>query len=149
MKKKWFLYGVLALIAIVAFLGVYRSQAISIKETAVIGEEEEKMTLKLENIKSIDIHDVISSKINSSAHIDDPAVVKQLEDLFNKTSFTECTDSILNPFLFVTFNNDSDSMSFFIHTNGVVNMNGVNYKSKDVTFEMINRLYLQNRRGIQ
>lgn len=116
----------------------------------MISKDRDEISLKLENTKSIGISDPVSSDSNSTVNIKDPEIIKQIESLFNKTSFIKCTTQAPTRArcLLVSFYNDSgSSLSLFVIANDIVDIDGTKYKSEDITFDAINTLYLKYKNG--
>ncbi|ACL21518.1 hypothetical protein [Desulfitobacterium hafniense] len=117
----------------------------------VIQKKEDEISLEINNTKRISIYDIVSSDSNNNTHFTDPAIIKQIEDLFNKTSFLKCEDNSIQGYsLFITFSNDtfssdSNSLHFFVYANDIVDIDGIKYKSRDSIFDAINDFYLQKK----
>lgn len=112
----------------------------------VISKDKNEISLKIENTKTIGISNPVSSDSNDSVNITDPEIINEIENLFSKTSFIKCTaqEPIRADSLFVSFRNDDDSRSIclFVYTNGIMNIDGIKYKSEDITFDAINTYFL-------
>jgi len=113
----------------------------------MLSKDKDKISLKkLENTKCIGICDPVSSDSNSTINIKDPEIIKQIESLFTKTSFIKCTSQAPTQArcLLVSFYIDSSSsISLFVIVNDIVDIDGIKYKSEDITFDAINTLYLK------
>jgi len=115
----------------------------------VISKDKDEISLKIENTKNIGIYDIVSSRSNSIVHITDPEIINHLESLFNNTTFIKCAtqEHIRAQSFFISFYNDSSSISLFLHTNDIVDIDGTKYKSEDITFDEINKLYLEKKKS--
>lgn len=143
------LCGILFSVMLVIILSACGSHNSSNEGGNVISKDKDEISLKLENTKCIGICDVVSSDSNSTVNIKDPEIINQIESLFNKTSFIKCI--IQAPTrarnLFITFYNDSSSISLFVCSNDIVDIDGTKYKSEDITFDAINAFYLKYKKG--
>src|SRR5665648_1082206 len=142
------LWGILfsvILVIILAASGIHKS---SNEGGNMISKDKDEISLKLENTKCIGICDVVSSDSNSTVNITDPEIINQIENLFNKTSFIKCT--IQAPtralILFISFYNDSSSISLFVYANDIVDNNGTKYKAEDITLNAIYTFYLSYKK---
>ncbi|AHF09820.1 MULTISPECIES: hypothetical protein [Dehalobacter] len=140
--------GILFLVILVIILAACGNPNLLNKGEITISKDKDNISLKIENTKSISIHDIASSSSNCIVHITDPEIINQMESLFNKTSFIKCTDSIQTPLLYINFSNDSGSISFFVYANDIVDIDGIKYKSKDITFDAVNTFYLKKSKGL-
>ena len=144
------LWGILfsvMLVIILAASGIHKS---SNEGENMISKDRDEISLKLENTKSIGISDPVSSDSNSTVNIKDPEIIKQIESLFNKTSFIKCTTQAPTRArcLFISFYNDSSSICLFVIANDIVDIDGTKYKSEDITFNAINTFYLKYKNGL-
>lgn len=143
------LWGILfsvILVIILAASGIHKS---SNEGENMISKDKDEISLKLENTKCIGICDPVSSDSNSTVNIKDPEIIKQIESLFNKTSFIKCTTQAPTRArcLYISFYNDSSSIGLFVIANDIVDIDGTKYKSEDITFDAINTLYLKYKKG--
>ncbi len=131
---------IFTIVALIAFSACGK-EALSHKGDDVIPKDNDEFAFKIENTKSIDIYDIVSSDSNNNVSITDPEIIEQLERLFNETTYVESTNPILTTSLYIKFCNDVNNISFFIYANDVVDIEGKKYKSSDAIFDEINRLY--------
>ena len=144
------LCGIIFSVMLVIILAACGSHNSSNEGGNVISKDKDEISLKLENTKSIGIFDVVSSDSNSTVNIKDPEIINQIESLFNKTSFIKCTtqEPTRARCLLVSFYNDSSSsISLFVIANDIVDIDGIKYKSEEITFDAINTLYLKYKKG--
>ncbi|KGP76889.1 hypothetical protein JT05_02025 [Desulfosporosinus sp. Tol-M] len=140
------LWGILLSIILVIILSACGSHNSSNEGGNMLSKDKDKISLKLENTKCIGICDPVSSDSNSTINIKDPEIIKQIESLFTKTSFIKCTSQAPTQArcLLVSFYIDSSSsISLFVIVNDIVDIDGIKYKSEDITFDAINTLYLK------
>jgi L-cystine transport system substrate-binding protein len=140
------LCGILFSVMLLIILSACGSHKSSNEGESMISKDKDEISFKLKNTKSIGIYDVISSDSNDNAHIKDPEIINQIESLFNKTSFIKCTTQTPTQArcLLVSFYIDSSSsISLFVIVNDIVDIDGIKYKSDDITFDAINTLYLK------
>ncbi|MHB8076725.1 MAG: hypothetical protein ACYDGZ_23560 [Desulfosporosinus fructosivorans] len=148
-EKHRVLCGILFSVMLVIILAACGSYNSSNEGGNVISNDNDEISLKLENTKCIGICDVVSSDSNSTVNIKDPEIINQIENLFNKTSFIKCTTQAPTRArnLFISFYNDNSSISLFVYVNDIVDIDGTKYKSEDITFDAINTFYLKYKKG--
>lgn len=138
-------FSILLTITLLMALTGCTKENLAKESQVVVTNNTDEVTVKIENTKSIDIYDVISSDSNNVVNISDPDVIKQLEGLFNKSAYTKSTESIQNPSLYVKFSSDEADLSFFVYANDMVDMDGTKYKSKEAIFDAINKVYMNQK----
>ncbi|MHB8126049.1 MAG: hypothetical protein ACYDEJ_10485 [Desulfitobacteriaceae bacterium] len=142
-EKYRVLCGILFSVMLVIILAACGSHNSSNEGDNIISKDKDKTSLKIKNTKRISIHNLVSSSIKSIVHIADPEIINQMESLFNKASFIKCTDRGQAPCLLISFSNDRSSISLIVSANDIVDIDGTEYKSEDITFDAINTLYLK------
>lgn len=137
--------GVSIMFAVVLLVALFPwgKDNLSNQGEGVITKDNNEITLKIENTKSIDIYNVISSDSSSGVNFTDSETINQLENLFNKTTFIKSTESVETTSRYVKFRKDNNDLSFFIYANDIVDIDGTKYKSNDAIFDEINRLYIK------
>lgn len=140
-EKNKILWGIffLAMLAIILTSGIHK---LSNKEETMASENKDNISLKLKNTKSISIYNVLSNNINDNVYIKDSEITNQIENLFNKASFSKCAtqEPTRAHSLFISFYTGSSSTSLFICSNDIVVIDGIKYQSEDITFAKINTL---------
>lgn len=142
-EKNRILWSILlsVILAIILTSGIYQ---LSNKEVTMASENKDTISLKLTNTKSISIYNVLSNDINDNVYIKDPEIIKQVENLFNKASFSKCTtqEPTRAHSLFISFYTGSSSTGLFICSNDIVVIDGIKYQSEDITFAKISTLLI-------
>ena len=95
----------------------------------------------INNTTHISIYDPFESNYVAAVTIKNQEEIKQLEDMFNNAEFTKCDEKPQVPALLVIFAEESGSTSVFIYSNNVISFNDGRFKSKLITFDMINSIY--------
>lgn len=129
----------ISIIILLSFSGC-EVERLSNNDEAVVTISSNEITVYIENTKNIDIYDVLSSDSNNNVNIVDSEKIKELESLFNKSVYTESTERIESPSLYVKFRSDKEELSFFVYANDIVDIDGIKYKSSEAIFEKIKTL---------
>ena len=140
-RKLWIFGGAIFILMIGIIVATHWNNVQSNKGASGILENKDETKVKIGTIKSIDIYDLISSNSHNNAHITDLNALNKTNEMFEKVAFEKCIDSPQTPSLYVKFSSTNSEISFFIFSNDIVDINGTKYKSVDVTYDMINKLY--------